>query len=134
MFKISPIQNFDEQKKCLSECGGVAKEGYFAYAMREDNGRLLGASQFEILGDAGYLTDLRPADGIDDFEAMFILGRATMNFIDLCGIHKCRASIEAGDASLLRAIGFRETEAGDLFVDMTGFFDGNCGGHEKKDN
>lgn len=132
MFKISPIQDFEAQKECLSACGGAARDGHFAYSMREDTGKLLGASQFELTKDAGYITDLRCADGVDDFEAMFILGRATMNFIDMCGLHKCRAAKDSGDINLLRAIGFRETEDGDLFVDMTGFFDGNCSGHSHK--
>ena len=128
MFKISPIQNFDEQRECLELCGSSAREGFFAYAMREENGRLLGVSQFEINRGEGYISDLRSSGGIDDFEAMFILGRATMNFIDLCGAHKCRASKDAGDERLLRSIGFKE-DGDTLFVDMSGFFDGKCGGH-----
>jgi hypothetical protein len=59
---------------------------------------------------------------------MFILGRATMNFIDICGSHKCRASLSAGDERLLKSIGFKEV-AGEYFSDMTGMFDGNCKGH-----
>lgn len=128
MFKISPIQTFDEQIECLELCGSAAREGFFAYAMREEDGRLLGVSQFEISSGEGYISDLRAPNGAHDFEAMFILGRATMNFIDLCGAHKCRAPRNAGDERLLRSIGFKE-DGGELFVDMSGFFDGKCGGH-----
>jgi hypothetical protein len=131
MFKISPIQSVEEQIKCAKECNTEYKEGAFAYTMNDsETGAIMGFSQFEITSDGGYLHDLRPAVGYDDYEAMFILGRATMNFIDLCGAHTLSASIESGDNSLLRAIGLRPTDNGSLFCDMTGFFDGShCSGH-----
>ena len=90
----------------------------------------MGFSQFEV-GEAGYIYDLLPAVGSDDFEAMFILGRQTMNFIDLCGNHICKARKDAGDARLLRAIGFKG-EGDELSCDMTGMFDGHCSGHAVK--
>ena len=131
MFKISPIQNTEEQIKCAEACNSQYKEGSFAYTMNDsDTGELMGFSQFEITADGGYLLDLRPARDYDDYEAMFILGRATMNFIDLCGAHTLTASPDAGDTTLLRAIGLRPTENGSYFCDMTGFFDGShCSGH-----
>ena len=92
-----------------------------------DTEELMGFSQFEV-GDVGYIYDLIPAQGTTDFEAMFILGRQTMNFIDICGNHICKASRSAGDARLLRAIGFKE-QGDELFCDMTGMFDGHCSGH-----
>ena len=131
MFKISPIQDFEEQKACLSACGSAAREGFFAYSMREDTGRLLGASQFEVASDTGYITDLRAADGVDDFEAMFILGRQTMNFIDICGSSHCRASLDAAEESLLKAIGFKHSD--NYYECCTeGMFDGShcSGGHK----
>ena len=131
MFKISPIQNIEEQILCAKKCNTEYKKGAFAYAMNDaDTGELMGFSQFEINGNGGFLHDLRPADGYDDYEAMFILGRATMNFIDLCGAHTLSANAQSGDNTLLRAIGLKPTEKGDFFCDMTGFFDGShCSGH-----
>ena len=129
MFKISPIEDKETQKLQIEACGGVFREGYFAYAMIDnDTGALMGVSQFEIEGECGYICDLREAPGLSDFEAMFILGRATMNFIDMCGAHKCRASLDAGDERLLKSIGFKEID-GEYFSDMTGMFDGHCKGH-----
>ena len=129
MFKISPIETKEEQKEIIESLGGVYREDYFAYAMRDnESGALMGASQFEISKGTGYISDLREPEGLSDFEAMFILGRATMNFIDMCGAHECRASVDAGDERLLKCIGFKEV-GGELFADMTGMFDGNCKGH-----
>ena len=131
MFKISPIQNPEEQAEVAKACGGDYKHGAFAYVMRDsETNELMGFSQFEIGVSGGALLDLRPAIGYDDFEAMFILGRSTMNFIDMCGTHTLSASANAGDTTLLRSIGLRPTESGDYFCDMTGFFDGShCSGH-----
>ena len=89
----------------------------------------MGMSQFDISGECGYIKTLREKVGYSDFEAMFILGRATMNFIDLCGNHSCYAASDAAEARLLRAIGFREQDGGKYFADMTHMFDGHCDGH-----
>lgn len=132
MFKITPVQDKATADVLLSACGAKTKENAFVYAMIDvDSGEVMGISQFEILGDYGYIFDLKPRIDFDDFEAMFILGRQTMNFIDLCGSHVCRANIDAGDETLLKAIGFKLSN-GVFECDMTGFFDGShcSGGHK----
>ncbi|MBP3401573.1 MAG: hypothetical protein J6K85_00775 [Clostridia bacterium] len=131
MFKITPVQSKEEQIKLCHLCGADYREGAFAYVMFDiDSGDIMGMSQFEI-SEYGYIFDLREPDGHDDFEAMFILGRQTMNFIDTCGAHSCYADKAAGVERLLKAIGFKEN--GDkLFCDMTGMFDGHCSGHAVK--
>ena len=131
MFKITPVQSKEEQIKLCKLCGADYRAGAFAYVMFDiDSGDIMGMSQFEI-SEYGYIFDLCEPDGHDDFEAMFILGRQTMNFIDTCGAHNCYADKAAGAERLLKAIGFKEN--GDkLFCDMTGMFDGHCSGHAVK--
>ena len=133
MFKITPINDKDLQEKYAAECGTEYRQGYFGYAMTDaESGTLMGFAQFEVDGEWGYIADLLPRLGYTDFEAMFILGRATMNFIDLCGSHKCRAAREAGEERLLKAIGFRLGEGGVYECDMAGMFDGHCDGSAVK--
>ena len=128
MFKITPVQNKQLQKDICAKCGAKYREEAFAYQMFDmESGDLMGMSQFEIDND-GYIYDLREVPGLEDFEAMFILGRQTMNFIDSCGAHICYSDNTAGDKHLLKSIGFKEQE-GKLFVNMEGMFDGNCGNH-----
>lgn len=130
MFRIFPINDKNYQAECASLCGTELNSDYFAYAMTDvDTGDLMGFSQFEITDKGGYISDLKPRLGSSDFEAMFILGRSTMNFIDLCGKHTCYAAEYAAEERLLKAIGFSKDENGRYFVDMTGFFDGHCSGH-----
>lgn len=124
MFKITPIQDKETQIKYAELSGTKAVDDAFAYAMLEvESGKPMGFSQFEIKEDGGRIFDLRHI-GEDDYEAMFILGRQTMNFIDMCGAHLLYAAPDAADEQLLRAIGLKLTESGEYFRDMTGLFDG----------
>ena len=130
MFKIEAIQNSNRQKEIASKCQTVSRDGCFAYVMFDvDSGDVMGFSQFDIRDGVGIITDLREPQGNNDFEAMFILGRSTMNFIDLCGAHSVKAPKDAAEESLIKAIGFKLQENGEYFCDMTGFFDGHCSGH-----
>ena len=131
MFKISPIQDKEAQKKFAELSGTEYIEDSFGYAMiNQDNGELMGMSQFDIKDGRGYIYTLRSKIGYSDFEAMFILGRATMNFIDLCGVHTCHAAIDAAEERLIKSIGFKFSEEnGSYIADMTGMFDGKCDGH-----
>ncbi len=129
MFKISPINDKKLQEEYAIACGSEFCPELFAYSMiDQDSGELMGFAQFDIASDGGYIQALRPRLGYSDFEAMFILGRATMNFIDLMGSHTCRADKTSADERLLRAIGFKQV--GDIYIaDMNGMFDGHCDGH-----
>ena len=133
MFKISPIQDENTKQKYLSECGTKAIDGSFAYQMvDQETGELMGISQFDITSDGACITDLKTKIGYTDFEAMFILGRATMNFIDMCGIHTCSAKPDAGEERLLLSIGFKKSDNGLMFCDMTNMFSGHCDGEGVK--
>ena len=131
MFKIEPIQDKSRQKElCTLFCIEYSEElfGYYMYDC--ENGEPMGMSQFEINGEFGYIKDIAEYNGRDDTEAMFILGRQTMNFIDSCGSHICYANESGSDKRLLSSIGFKnKDESGLLYCDMTGMFDGNCGNH-----
>ncbi|MBR7117692.1 MAG: hypothetical protein IKC87_08300 [Clostridia bacterium] len=127
MFKILPIQSKDEQIMVAKACGAEYREGFFAYSMREaDTEELMGFTQFEITSECGYISDIRPVPNLNDFEAMFILGRATMNFIDMCGQHTAKTHASSGDLTLLLSLGFKNTESGELIADMSHMFNGEC--------
>ncbi len=132
MFKISPIQDKEVQKKYACLTSSSYREDFFAYAMTDyESGELMAISQFEIAGEDAYISDIKSVPNLSDFEAMFILARQTMNFIDSCGVHKIRASHETAEKRLLIAAGFKETVGG-FTVNTEGMFDGHCTGHEKK--
>ena len=124
MFVISPVRDLEERNKIISELKMTEIFGSFMYSMKDKKtGALLGTSQFDICDGFGYIYDLRCATEPFDFEAMFILARQTMNFIEGCGAHICYADEAAADNAFLKAVGFNDQ----LFCDMTGMFDGHCG-------
>lgn len=130
MFKIEPIQDKSKQKELCELLGTDYCADYFGYYMYDlDSGKPMGFSQFEISDGHGYIKDLLSPKEEFDREAMFILGRQTMNFIDMCGAHLCFAADSAADPSLLSSIGFKRDGSGKLFCDMTGMFEGGCGNH-----
>lgn len=129
MFKIQPIQSSDKQRQVAERCGAEYRDGYFAYEMVDKSTEeLMGFSQFEISREIGYICDIKSAPDHNDFEAMFILGRATMNFIDLCGAHVVHAPHTAADVTLMLSLGFKEAD-GIYTADMTDMFNGKC--HDK---
>lgn len=131
MFKITPVQDCDTAKKYADICKVDLKPGAFIYAMNDaQTNELMAISQFEIFGEEGYIYNLSQVEELNDFEALFILGRQTMNFIDICGAHKCRASSNAAAGDMLKALGFKASDK-DYICDMEGFFDGShCSGHK----
>ena len=126
MLIIRPVENKEEQKKICEACGVSYRADAMAYGAHEDD-KLLGICQFSMDNDCGHLYDLCCADGVDDFEALFIMGRQTLNFIDLCGVH--HAVFHGEETRAVKAVGFKR-EGGELVMDLEGFFTEPCK-HEK---
>lgn len=130
MLKVFPIQDKNEQAALCERCGVTYNAELLAYQATVDD-KFVGICQFKLQPEGGILYDLAPLKGDDqDFEAIFVLGRAALNFIDLCGVHQAYFD---GDVSvpgevLLRAIGFRpdESQNGRLGMDLTDFFTSPC--------
>ena len=87
MLEIKPIADKTAQKALCELCGTAYNASALAYSAH-DGGAPVGICQFRIIEDAGHLYDLCNTVGTDDMEALIIMGRATLNFIDLCGVHK----------------------------------------------
>ena len=132
MLKVVPIQSKAEQEAICKKCNVEYKPDLLAYSATVDD-ELRGVSQFKLTAEGGLVYDVAPAIDTYDFEALFVLGRGTLNFIDLCGVHYAiyKGSVESEEKlRLLKAIGFKETASGSLELDLTGFFSDHC--HDKK--
>ena len=133
MLKVLPIQSKAEQAEICEKCNVTFKPDALAYAATVDD-VLMGVSQFKLTDKGGMVYDISPADGTFDFEALFVLGRGTLNFIDLCGVHSAFFVGSAPDEQserLIKAVGFKKTDDGEFFVNLEGFFTDHC--HDKKD-
>ena len=129
MLIIRPIQEKTAQEAFCRLCEVPYFEECLAYAAYVA-GEFIGISQFSVSDDYGSIETLVTVPKKKDAEALFIMGRQTMNWIDLLGIHTCRIRRDAGPANVIRAMGFETLqEDGYLYVDMTGMFDGHCGGN-----
>lgn len=123
MLIIKPIQNKDEQEEICISCGVDYKPELLAYSAKEDE-QLLGIAQFRLNGEYGEIYDLKNAEGVDDVEALIIMGRATLNFIDLCGIKK--AKMFTVDKKLPYLLEFEPNKNNEFELDLTGYFISPC--------
>ena len=126
MLIVSPVQSQRDRERLLTLCNVPSVEGSFIYVANVDDSPV-GIAQFSIKGSYCVVHHLANAIGQNDFEAMFIMGRQTLNFCDLCGSHD--AYLENGelvDERLRTAVGFRLLEDGRWYMDLRGFFEEHC--------
>jgi len=131
MLEIKPIQDKNEQENICRLCGMEYDIDSLAYAAYV-KGELIGVSQFRIRGKAGYLYDIRNTLESDDTDALFIMGRAVLNYIDLHGAHEAYFENDSyPDMALIKRIGFKLRDDGKMYMNLEGFFDSPCQ-HDKK--
>ena len=125
MLKVLPVQSKAEQADICQKCGVTFQPDLLAYAATVD-GRLAGVCQFKLTADGGILYDLAPASDFYDFEALFVMGRGTLNFIDLCGVHRAFFDGATDNETLIKAVGFKKNDQDRFEVNLEGFFTDHC--------
>ena len=128
MLKVLPIQTKAEQEEICKKCGVVYNPDLMAYSATVD-GVLAGVCQFKLTDKGGMIYDLAPVENTYDFEALFVMGRGTLNFIDLCGVHKAFFMGDDKDEKLLKAVGFKKDEKNNYEINLDGFFTDHCHQH-----
>ena len=128
MITVTPIQTKEEQARLCDLCHIPFETELLAYAAYDDSGALAGICQFKNDAAGGHLCHLAATDPADPHDCLFVLGRATLNFMDLCGIKHAAFEGEAPEA-LLRRIGFVADENGNFTVSLDGFFTHPCQHH-----
>jgi len=119
MLEVKPIQTKEEQQEICKLCGVEFDPDCFAYKTTE-NGKLLGMSQFRILGEYAVIYDLKSVDGTDDLGVFIITGKAALNFIDSCGVKSVILKKESG--YLPRILGFTPDNNGVYKLNLEGYF------------
>ena len=126
MLIVSPVQTAQEKKQLCALCGVKVIDGAFMYVANVD-GKPVGISQFEINGEYCQIHHLANTKGNNDFEAMFIMARQTLNFCDMCGSHDAYLlNAESVDERLKIAVGFKLTSDEKWYMDLRGFFEEHC--------
>ncbi len=135
MLKVLPIQSKIKQEELCLQCDIPYNPDLLAYAATVDD-EPVGICQFKLSDKGGEIYDLAKlpnrteSKACSDFEAMFVMGRGTLNFIDLCGVHRAYYRGENPDEQLLRAIGFSKNDDGIYEINLEGFFTDHCGNHK----
>lgn len=136
MLKVLPIQTKAEQESLCLRCNIKFDPDLLAY-VASVNGETVGMCQFRVTGNGGEIYDIATVSDRDepsdiksreasDFEALFVMGRGALNFIDLCGVKKAVYLGHAADEALIRAIGFKKDVDGVFKIDLEGFFTDHC--------
>lgn len=125
MLEVIPIQTKTEQEALAARVGAEFLPDALAYRAEAD-GEFVGMCQFCLDPSGGHMLTLDSLPGHEDFQPMFVMGRAALNFMELCGAEAAYYEAPLRDRVLVGAIGFREDENGKLKVDLKGFFDHPC--------
>ncbi len=128
MLIIKKIPEAEFQEYLCSLCNVEYDGEYEAFSCYE-NERFVAICQFKCNGGTAYIKDLRCREGVSDSEALIIMGRGVLNYVDLHGTHKAECSPCASAETIILATGFKKDQNGVYFVDLNGFFDGKCSGH-----
>lgn len=133
MLTVLPIQSKQDQETICLKCGVPYRAECMAYEAQV-NEQLVGICQFHLKGGIGHITDFAeylPDGACHDNEALFIMARGCLNFIDLCGVHKAYFDADFYNQDLIHAIGFRKNQEDRWEIDLTDFFVDHCKHHPK---
>ena len=125
MLEVLPIQSKQEQEALCARCGIPFQTELLAYQALVD-GELRGMCQFTMDANGGRILHFASLPDKYEFEPMFVMGRAALNFIDLCGVHRAFFDAPCDNETLIRAIGFSKNMEGRYEVDLTDFFTTPC--------
>lgn len=125
MLEVLPIQSKQEQEALCARCGIPFDSSLLAYRALVD-GELRGVCQFTMNADGGRILGFAAVPEKYEFEPMFVMGRAALNFIDLCGVHRAYFDAPCDNEILIKAIGFSKNAEGRYEMDLTNFFQEPC--------
>ena len=129
MLEVLPIQDKQEQEALCARCNVPYRAEMLAYQALVEK-ELRGICQFTMNADGGKIVDFAHVPELYEFEPMFVMGRATLNFIDLCGVHTAYFDADCDNETLIKAIGFSRNNDGRYEMDLTDFFKEPCQHHK----
>ena len=125
MLKVLPIQSKADQEAFCAAVGTEYRPELLAYAAYADD-QFIGVCQFCLGREGGIIRSLDAVPGNEDFQPMFVMGRAALSFMETCGAETAWYDAPVKDEVLVGAIGFRKNAEGRYAVDLRGFFDHPC--------
>ena len=130
MLTAKKVLDRDSAQKLCALCKTEYDADLLYYAIYENDGSVLppekeiptvlGVCGFCFEKDTAVLAEIMPREGTYDLEAMYILGKAVLNFVDLAGFKKAR--FDAKDISLAKHLEFD----GDGKLSLVDYFTEPC--------
>jgi len=118
MLEILPLKDKILQESICIQCGVKFDASLMAYAAYE-NGKPIGICQFYVKEREGALVDLTGYANVNSPRSLFLMGRAVLNFIDLCGAQIVKCKNKNIDASLLCSMGFSKKSNESFELDLS---------------
>ena len=129
MITVKPIQSKEDQERLCALCQIPYRAELLAYGAYNGQGAFAGMCQFGMDAEGGHIYHLATKGNDDPDDCLFVMGRAALNFIDLCGVKIAFFDGECEDSALLRRIGFSADEKGRFNLSLDGFFTHACQHH-----
>ncbi len=127
MLVIKEVHTSYEREEYTKMFNITPKDGCHVMAAHND-GKFVGASYFSYDGEIGTIYLMSLIDGYDDYTDKFLLGKATLNCLDLAGVKNV---VYTGDNEVLaKAMGFKKDDEG-WKICLTGYFTGHDHGANK---
>ncbi len=126
MISVLPIQTKAAQEELCRRCCIPFLPDALAYFAKDGEGRFAGICQFKLDDEGGHVYHLCAPQEMLSLDPLFVLGRAALNFVDLCGTKIAFFDGEGVENALLRRIGFSPDENGRYTINLDGFFTKGC--------
>lgn len=125
MLEVMPIQDKKDQETLCELCRIPFRQNSLAYRAMVD-GVTYGICQFTMDSTGGKILDFANVPDRFEFEPMFVMGRAALNFIDLCGVHTAFFDADCDNEILIKSIGFSRNSNNRWEMNLTDFFKEPC--------
>ena len=125
MLIVKPILDKTIQKELGDICNAKYDPDFLAFSAYEED-KFVGFCQFSVSGTVATAQDFRSIPGLNDFEAMFIMSRGALNYMELCGFKIAKCTESAADPVLIRSIGFKKVDEIWYEMDLPNEFTGKC--------
>ena len=137
MFQVQPVRSRELQKELADAVGCPFFENTFAFYAVEltDDAKtvtaLIGLCQFTYAPEEAVIRSVGIAPGMEGDEAVTVLVRSVMAFLNRAEIPWVFAAQDAASPEMLKKWSFRKTADGRLGIDLAKFYKSPC--HYGKD-
>ena len=122
MLEIRPVYTSYEREE-YTKIFGITPEDGFNVIAAHNGGKFVGSAYVSIENEVGFIHHISLIDGYDDFIDRFLLGKATLNFLDLNGAKS--VTYYAADKKLAKDLKFTEND-GKTTLNLEGYFTGEA--------